>query len=174
MEVEMVSRKLILAAFGSMTIIGAYRAQSEEAGDQAALIKALGEAKVTLQQGLTASEREGRPTSAKFEMEDGKLQLSTYTTKSGKYFEVIVDYRTGKIAKVEPITQGEDFDHAKSQTAAMAKAKTTLKAAVDKAVKQAPGSRAVSATPDLKDGHTTASIQLLKGDQLQTVMEQLD
>ena len=170
----MVKRTLILALFASVAIMSAHGSRSQEAGDQAALIKALGGAKVTLQQGLTASQREGRPTSGKFEMEDGKLQLSIYTTKADKYFEVIVDYGTGKISKVEPITQGEDLDHAKSQTAAMTKAKTALKTAVDKAVKQAPGSRAVSVTPDLKDGHPAASIQLLKGGQLQTVMEQLD
>lgn len=97
--------------------------------------------------------------------------LSVYTTKSGKYFEVIVDYTTGKIVKVEPISQGEDLVHAKSQTAAMAKAKTQLQAAVDKAVKQAPGSRAVSVTPD---AHSSASIQLLKGGRLQTVTQKLD
>jgi len=170
----MAKRTMILVVFASLAVMSAHRSLSEEAGDQAALIKALGGAKVTLQQGLTASRREGRPTSGKFEMEDGKLQLSIYTTKADKYFEVIVDYGTGKISKVEPITQGEDLDHAKSQTAAMAKAKTALIAAVDRAVKQAPGSRAVSATPDLKDGHPAASIELLKGGQIQTVMQPLD
>ena len=164
----------MLVAFAWATFMGAHVAWSEEAADQAVLIKALDGAKISLQQGLTFSQREGRPTSAKFEMEDGKLQLSVSTTKAGKYFEVIVDYTTGKIAKVEPITLGEDLDHAKSQTAAVTKAKTPLKAAVDKAVKQAPGSRAVGVTPDLKDGHSTASIQLLKGGQLQTVTQPLN
>jgi uncharacterized membrane protein YkoI len=174
MEVYMIRRTWVLVAFVWATFMGAHVAWSEEAADQAALIKALDGAKVTLQQGLATSQREGRATSGKFEMEDGKLRLSVYTTKAGKYFEVIVDYATGKIAKAEPITQGEDLDHAKSQTAAMAKAKTTLKSAVDKAVKTVPGSRAVSVTPDLKDGHSTASIQLLKGGQLQTVTQKLD
>ena len=84
--------------------------------DDAALIKALGSAKVSLQQGLTASEREGQPISAKFELEDGKLQLSVYTAKDGKYSEVIVDYTTGKVLKSEPITEGEDLAHAKSES----------------------------------------------------------
>jgi hypothetical protein len=169
------SKKIfILVVLASTLMMGTPVAGSEQAGDQGALTKALASAKVTLQQGFTASRTEGEPTSGKFEMEDGKLQLSIYTTKAGKYFEVIVDYRTGKISKVEPITAGEDFDHAKAQTAAMAKAKTTLKAVVDKAAGRDPGSRAVSAMPDLKDGHPTATIQLLKGGELQTVTEQLD
>src|SRR5579872_183571 len=87
--------------------------------EQAGLANALGEAKVSLQQALVASESEGQPISGKFEVEDGKLQLSVYTAKDGKFFEVIVDHMTGKIAKVEPIDEGEDLSHAKSQKAAM-------------------------------------------------------
>jgi hypothetical protein len=44
--------------------------------EQAELANALSEAKVSLQQGLVASESEGQPISGKFEVEDGKLQLS--------------------------------------------------------------------------------------------------
>jgi hypothetical protein len=85
--------------------------------EQAELANALGEAKVSLQQGLVASESEGQPISGKFEVEEGKLQLSVYIAKDGKFFEVIVDHMTGKIAKVEPIDEGEDLPHAKSQKA---------------------------------------------------------
>ncbi len=42
----------------------------------AELAKALKDAKVPLQRGLTASAAEGRPISAKYEVEHGKLQLS--------------------------------------------------------------------------------------------------
>ena len=48
-----------------------------EAGDQAALAAAMKDATATLQGGLKASEREGTPISAKFEIDDGKLQLSS-------------------------------------------------------------------------------------------------
>ncbi len=47
----------------------------EDEGNEA-LIKRLGAAKVTLQQGLTASEQEGQPISGKFEVEEGRFQLS--------------------------------------------------------------------------------------------------
>ena len=170
----MIRKTMALVAFTAATFMGVHVAWCEEPADQAALIKAMDGAKVSLQQGLTASQREGHSISAKFEIEDGKLQLSVYTSKDGKYSEVIVDYTTGNIAKVEPITGGEDLDDAKLQAAAMAKAKSELNAAVDAAVKEVPGSRAVSVTPDLKGNHSTASIQLLRGGQLQTITRQLD
>jgi hypothetical protein len=133
------------------------------ADDQHALIKSLGSAKVSLQQGLTAAQRQGQPISGKFEVEDGKFQLSVYTANNGQFSEVLVDYGTGKIAKSEPITQGGELDTAKAQSAALAKAKITLRAAIDKAAKGSRGFRAVSVTPGLKDGHAIALVVLLKG-----------
>jgi uncharacterized membrane protein YkoI len=138
------------------------------------LIKGVTEAKVTLQQGLTAAAQRGRPTSAKFEVEDGRLQLSVYIAKDGKFSEVIVDHTTGNIAKTESITEGEDLAEAKSQNAAMEKAKTDLKAAVDKAAATTSGSRAISVSPAVKDGHAVASVTLLTGQQLKTVDQPLD
>src|SRR5260370_5922956 len=162
--------KVALMTIVSLTFPGLCPAWSAEQ-DDAALIKAMSGAKVTLQQGLTASEREGRPISAKFEMENGKLQLSVYTEKNGKFFEVIVDHMKGSIAKTEPITEGDDLADAKSQSAAMANAKTSLKAAVDKT---AGLNLAVGVTPDIKDGHPVASISVAKGGKLQTVTQRLD
>jgi uncharacterized membrane protein len=150
------------------------RAQTYGSPEQAAVAKALKDAKVSLQQGLTASQREGTPISGKFEMEHEKLQLSVYTMKGGKFSEVIVDHATGKVAKVEAITEGEDLTAAQAERAAMAKAKKTLRAAVDAAVKANAGSRAISAVPELKDGHPVATITLAKGDVVTTVSEKLD
>jgi hypothetical protein len=138
------------------------------------LIKGVTDAKVTLQQGLTAAAQQGRPISAKFEVEDGMFQLSVYTAKDGKFSEVIVDHATGKVAKTESITEGEDLLEAKSQSAAMEKAKTDLKAAVDKSAATTSGSRAISVTPALKDGHPVASVILLTGQQFQTVEQPLE
>ena len=162
--------KVALLTIVSLMLGGLCPAWSAEQ-DDAALIKAMSGAKVTLQQGLTASEREGRPISGKFEIEDGKLQLSIYTEKAGKFFEVIVDHASGSVAKTEPITEGDDLAEAKTQSAAMAKAKTDLKSATDRA---AIGSRAVAVTPDLKDGHPVASVSFAKGDKLQTATQPLD
>jgi hypothetical protein len=156
---------IAVLAFGAL--LPAWAAEQ----DDAALIKAMAGAKVSLQQGLTASQREGKPISAKFEMEDGKLQLSVYTEKAGKFFEVIVDHVAGSIGKTEPITEGEDLAHAKSQSAAMAKAKSDLKAAADKA---AGGGSVVAVTPDMKAGHPVVSVVVAKAGKLQTVTQPLD
>jgi hypothetical protein len=127
-----------------------------------------------LQQGLSAAEAQGQPISGKFEVEDGKLLLSVYTSKDGKYFEVLVDYKTGRVAKSEPITEGDDLADAKSQSAAMGKAKTTLKALVDQVHRESPGFRSVSVTPDIKDGRPVASVVLLRGKEFKTVQKSLE
>lgn len=139
-----------------------------------ALIKTLGTAKINLQQGLTASEQEGQPISGKFELDEGKFQLSVYAAKDGKFSEVLVDYASGKVAKVEPLTKGDDFTAAISQSAAMAKAKTSLQNATDKAIGETAGSRAVGVVPSLKDGHPIATVLLLTGEQFKTVEKSLE
>jgi threonine dehydrogenase-like Zn-dependent dehydrogenase len=146
--------------------------------EQAELANALSSAKVNLPQGLNASESEGQPISGKFELEGGKLQLSVYTAKEGKFFEVIVDHMTGKITKVEPIAEGEDLAQAKSQKAAVDKAKVKLADAAIKSMGEAKGPVGdvivVSAVPELNDNRPEAVIVLLTGKQFSTVKKQLD
>ncbi len=142
--------------------------------EHAELAKALNDAKIPLQRGLTGSAKEGKPISAKYEVEDGKLQLSVYTMKGDKFSEVIVDHKTGKVSKTEPITQGDDLTHAKAQSEAMAKATRSLDAAATEAVKENKGYRAVSVMPALKDGHPVADVTLVKGSEWKTVSEKLD
>ena len=149
-------------------------AQKYDDKEHAELAKALKGAKVSLDKGLAASEKEGRPISGKFEVEHGKLQLSVYTMKGDKFSEVIVDHRTGKVAKADPITGGEDLTASKAQAEAMAKAKRSLRAALSEAVKTNKGYRPVSVTPALKDGHAVADVTLVKGQEFKTVSEKLD
>ena len=146
----------------------------DKAKEHAELEKALKDAKVPLERGLTASAKEGKPISAKYEVEDGKLQLSVYTMKGDKFSEVIVDHKTGKIEKAEPITKDDDLTHAKEQSTAMAKAKRSLGAAASEAVKENKGYRVVSVFPTLKDGHPVADVTLVKGNEWKTVSEKLD
>ncbi len=141
----------------------------DEEGNQAAVAKAVLSARVSLERGLAASASRGRPISAKFEMDEGKLQLSVYTMKGGKFFEVSVDPNSGRVVKTEPIADGEDYTAAQSQSAAMAKAKVSLRAAVQRAMRGNAGFRAVSVTPSLKDGHAVAEVALAKGEELKTV-----
>ena len=149
-------------------------AQTPADQEHAELAKALKDAKIPLERGLTASAKEGKPISAKYEVEDGKLQLSVYTMKGNNFSEVIVDHKTGKIAKAEPITKGDDLSHAKEQSEAMAKAKRSLGSAALEAVKENKGYRVVSVMPAMKDGHPVADVTLVKGTEWKTVSEKLD
>ncbi len=149
-------------------------AQEYDDKEHAELGQALKDAKVTLAKGLLASERKGKPISGKFEIEDRKLQLSVYIMKGGKFSEVIVGHKTGKVAKVEAITGGEDLTAAKAQSEAMAKARRSLRAVVDATVKATKGYRAVSVTPALKDGHPVADVVLVEDNQWKTVSQKLD
>jgi hypothetical protein len=149
-------------------------AQKSDDKAHAELGKALKGAKISLQRGLSASAKEGRPISAKYELDEGKLQLSVYTTKGDNFSEVIVDHKTGKVAKAEPITHSEDLTAAKAQSEAMAKAKRSLDAAASEAVKDNKGFRVVSVMPALKDGHPVADVTLVKGTEWKTVSEKLD
>jgi uncharacterized membrane protein YkoI len=143
--------------------------KDEQEGSQAELAKAVLSARVSLERGLAASASHGRPISAKFEMEDGKLQLSVYTATDGKFFEVVVNANRGSVAKAEPIAEGEDYTAAQNQSAAMAKARLSLRAAVGSALRRNAGFRAVSVTPSLKDGRAVADVTLAKGEELKTV-----
>jgi hypothetical protein len=149
------------------------RAADTEKG-RAELATALKDAKATLEEGLKISEREGKPISAKFEVEDGKLQLSVYTLKGNDFSEVVADPRTGAITKAEKITDKEDLEAAAKQKAAMEKATATLLAATEKAVKANAGFRAVSILPAMEGGHPTASVTLLQNVTYKTVVEKLD
>ena len=123
--------------------------------------------------GLQAAEKEGQPISGKFELEDGKLQLSVYTMKGDKFSEVIVDHKTGKVAKSEPITGGEDLAAAQKQAQAMRKTKHALREAAARAEKANPGFHAVSVVPEVENGKARADVMLLKGNTSKSVDEQL-
>ncbi len=157
-------------------LFAAHASAAEKSDDKehAELAKALKGAKVSLEKGLSASESQGKPISGKFEVDDGKLQLSVYTMKGDKFSEVIIDHKTGKTAKTEAITGGDDLSAAKAQSGAMAKAKVSLRSATEKAVKGNKGYRAVSITPSVKEGHPVADVTLVKGEEFKTVSEKLD
>jgi hypothetical protein len=163
---------LLVAAIGflSAAIVPAWA----EGGDEAALAAAMKNAAATLQGGLKASEAQGTPISAKFEIEDGKLQLSVYTMKGNDFMEIIADPNNGAIAKAEKITDAGDIKDAAEQKAAMAKAKVPLLNATDTAVNANAGSRAVSIVPEMKNGQATAEVTLLQGTTFKKVMEKLD
>jgi len=79
----MLGRTLAFVFGLGLAVVGSGIARSE-APDQAALIKAIGGAKITLAQGIAQVAKGTEvPTEAKYEMEDGKLMLSVYTSAKG-------------------------------------------------------------------------------------------
>lgn len=159
-----------LIGFGAHNAIFA----DDEDEAQEALIKTMSAAKISLQQGLEASEQQGQPISAKFEIDNGKLQLSIYTAKEGTFSEVLVDYLTGKILKVEALRGSDDLTAAREQSVAMANAKLSLKTAVDITMSESANVRAVNVVPVMKDGHPMASIDVLSYNEIRAIQQPLD
>jgi outer membrane murein-binding lipoprotein Lpp len=160
------------AIVGALLLAGSGRAEEKEGPGVG--WKALRAAKVPLEKGLDAAQQKGKPISGKFEMEDGKFQLSVYTAKQGKFWEVIVDHTSGKLSKTEEIKEGEDLSAAKAQSEAMAKAKRSLSSAVQKAVAANAGYRAVNVVPTLEQGKPVATVVLENATGTKTASESLD
>ena len=137
--------------------------------DKAELATAVSGSKITLEQGLAASKADGKPVSGKFEIDNGKPQLSVYIVKDGsKYFEVIVDHTTGAVAKAEPIAGGDDLTAAKKQNEGLFRATREIREAVKEAKHDNPGYVAVSVWPEMKDGHSMANVLLVKDNDWKT------
>jgi len=162
----------------ALLTIGAIAGPSAAADDSepsgAAVAKYMPTAKITLQEGLTAAESQGRPLSGKYEVEDGHFQLSVYTAEGGKFSEVLIDHNTGKVSKTEAITEGDDLADAKKQAEACAKSKKSLQSAVDHAEQASAGYRAVSVTPKVTGSRAVAVVTLLKGTNTKSVSEPLE
>ncbi len=170
----MVRRNLIFStAFSGLLLLAGWSCRAEGELDPAAMAKALPQASVTLERGLKASEPVGTPISAKFEIENGSLQLSIYTMKDGRFTEVIVDHKSGAIAASKPITDGDDLKEAQVQSAAMDKGWVELDAALQDALLANAGYRAVSIEPVLEGGQAFARITLMNGPDVRKVSEPL-
>jgi hypothetical protein len=123
---EYLAITLAIAVLSAVLLVS--RVHAEES-DPAALAAAVADVPTTLAKGLQASERAGKPISGKFEIEDGKLQLSVYTMTADGYTEVIVAPDNGNVVTTEKITDSDDLKAATEQKAAMEKATLTLVAA---------------------------------------------
>lgn len=150
------------------------KGEAEEAGKNVvALAAAMKDAKVSLTSALQAGEAAGTPISGKFEIEDGRLQLSVYAMKGDKFYEVVVDPKSGKVVKTEPITGGDDLAEAKEQAGAMAKTKRSLREVVAKVEKANAGYVPFRVEAELEDGTAQAAVSLLKGGESKEVEERL-
>src|SRR5207244_10771633 len=99
MKEDMVMKRSIALAITAGWLLSGQPAwaQKDEAKEHAELAKALSAAKVSLQTGLSASATAGTPISAKYEVENGKLQLSVYTKEGSGCSEVVVDNQKGEV-----------------------------------------------------------------------------
>ena len=162
------------ASLAAVVLAMAVPAFAEAEGQSTALMRELRRAPLSLERGIAAGSREGTPVSAKYEIEDGGFQLSVITFKDDKFTEVIVDHKTGTIAKTIPVTDSEDLAEVTGHGTAMARAKRSLEAAIASVVKAHKGYRAVSAIPALKDGRPVLAIVLLRGSEWKSVNAVLD
>jgi hypothetical protein len=84
MEVNTMRRNLMFVIGFGLAMLGSSFAARAEEGGQAALLKALGDAKLTLAQGIAQVAKGTEvPTEAKYEMDGGKLMLTVYTSAKG-------------------------------------------------------------------------------------------
>src|SRR5882757_545674 len=89
----MTKRDLMFAIAISLATLASSGAAWSADADQAALIEAIGGAKVSLLQGVAQVAKGTEvPTEAKYEMEDGKLMLSVYTSAKG--FDTAAEYNS--------------------------------------------------------------------------------
>src|SRR5215475_15628525 len=96
-------------ATAAAVLLGGVSAWAGDDMNPAAMAKALPQASVALEKATKVSEREGKPISAKYEIEHGALQLSLYTMKGNRFSEVIIDHKSGAVAKDEWITDADDM-----------------------------------------------------------------
>jgi len=155
-------------------------AQPNPAAGRESLARALVGAWLPLESGLVVSSTQGTPISAKYEIDNGTFQLSVYTVKAdafaGESFgEVVVDFNTGTVARVEAITDSGDLAAAQGQKAAMVIARRSLAEATAEAVNANAGYRAVSAIPGVDGGgRPVVEVTLVRGSDWKVVSGRLN
>jgi hypothetical protein len=135
----------------------------EEKKEHAALGLALQGVTFSLKDALTASTALGDPVAVRFELDDGTLQVIASVVKGGAWFDVLVDYRSGKVLHADPMTDKDDLAEAKLAQAAMAKATCSLTEAITRAEAANPGYMVVSISPESDGNDAKAEVELLKG-----------
>lgn len=159
-----------LALAGTLLTAGTASAQATKA--QAQLASAMkGANHIALAAAIETASASGKPISARYEYEDGHLQLTVFVEKAGAFSEVFVDHMTGKVSKIDKITEGDDIKEAKAESKASAKAKATIASAVAKALAENPGYTAVDVSPVLEGKQVVAEITLMKNGQFKGASE---
>ena len=148
-------------------------AMAEDVQDHAALAAALEHVKSTLEDGLRAGERIGKPISAKFLLEHGTIQLSVWVTREDGFAEFIIYPAIRTFSSNFDFRYPDKLEAATAQKLAMDKATVSLLSATADAVKANHGLRAISARPMLLNGNPIAVVTLLDANASKSVTEKL-
>ena len=170
----MMTRNLVIGLAAAVSLVAV--SLSSRADDEflATVIRELPQATVSLQQAVETSQSEGNPISAEFDVEDGELQISVYTSQGEQFDEVTIDPKSGSIKSAKPLSDAKEINDAQAQSAALGKSTLPLSAVLSAAVDANIGYRAVSIIPMLGENEAVARITLLKGDDIKQVIEKLD
>jgi len=156
-------------------LLGGSPAWSDDAADQAALIKALSGAKHSLAQGIAQVAKGTEvPTEAKYEMEDGKLMLTVYT--SGKGFDTPAESNSfneygGEATaatwapKKEVFTDLEHIARSAQYHTLLSMTKVTVPAIIQKA---APQGTVVSVKEKVRNGKPMFEVMTVQGNAMKT------
>jgi hypothetical protein len=155
-------------------LMAACVAYGTEDRESAKLAEALKGTRVSLEAGLSVSERVGIPISGEFEVTDGSLELTVYVVKGSELLDVTVDPKTGMVTSVEPIADAKELSLANSYRDVMLRARVSLRAATEHVVQANPGFRAVSVVPTMKDGHPLAELVLVRGQEFKEIVAVLE
>ena len=164
----------MLGALLAVALILMAASDRDDQPDPVALWAALEDATVTLESGLIVGEQRGHPVSAKFDIADGDLQLTVWIATVDSLLQVVVDPNTAAVARSEPINASDDLADAIAQRAAVERARVSLLSAVQQALRDNRGARAVNVMPELKDGHPIAVITLLVNGKFRKVSRWLE
>jgi hypothetical protein len=169
MMLQALRSALMFAAVGFSTA-----AMAEDIEDHAAFAAALEHVKGTLEDGLKASERIGKPISAEFTLEDGTRQLSLRIAKEDGFAELILYPALRTFTENFDFRDADKLKVATAQKLAMDRARVSLLSATENAVKANRGFRAVSAYPILEEGDLIAVVTLLGSGAYKIATEKLD
>ena len=146
-------------------------AGEDESQEHARARIALGKAKLTMEQAITAALRElpdGKAIEAELELEGDDVIFEVEIISGGKHMEVEFDATDGKLREVaeeNPEHEGEEAEHEDEQAETeIAKARITLSKALAAALAQVPGGRAFEAKAEREEDKLVFEFELLSVD----------
>jgi len=128
----------------------------------------------TLEDGLKASERLGKPISAKFAVERGVVYLAISIAKNDSFSEFILYPTIRIVTEIVKVTDAAELKIAVERKLAMERASMSLLSAAENAVKANDGARVVSIFPMAEESHPIAVVTLLRNGEFNVVVEELN